>query len=177
MLVKQTAFNNILRTEVSSKLSYSLTIVFFPTNSLDKASELLFIFIRVCRGCTPFPTRRDRLFLVVYEASTVVSQLLNTCKTRRNSNSQNLRRVATPVFQTAEKKPPQSKVYLCGSLVQPSFCFYFLRKSCFYHLMFLLTWVRTDKHRWVDRYTHFYENNFSKPGARPQPAKHAWYKK
>ena len=29
-LVKQTAFNNILRTEVSSKLFYSLTIVFFP---------------------------------------------------------------------------------------------------------------------------------------------------
>ena len=38
VLVKQTALTNILRTEVSSKLFYSLTIVFFPTNSLDKAS-------------------------------------------------------------------------------------------------------------------------------------------
>ena len=30
VLVKQTTFNNTLRTEVSSKLFYSLTIVFFP---------------------------------------------------------------------------------------------------------------------------------------------------
>ena len=52
-LVKQTAFNNILHPQVSSKLFYSLTIVFFPTNSLDKALDLLFIFV---------PTRRDRLF-------------------------------------------------------------------------------------------------------------------
>ena len=81
VLVKQTALNNILRTEVSSKLFYSLTIVFFPTNSLDKASKLLFIFIRVHRGYDPFPTRRDRLFLVVYKACTVVFQLLNACKT------------------------------------------------------------------------------------------------
>ena len=145
MLVKQITFNNILCTEVSPKLFYSLTI--FPTNYLNKASELLFIFVRVRRGYTPFPTRRDRLFLVVCEASTVVSQLLNACKTRREGNSQSLRRLATPVFQTAEKKPPQSKVYLCGSLVQTSFCFYFLRKSCFYHLTILLTWVHTDKHR------------------------------
>ena len=44
-LVKQTAFNNIIRTEVSSKLFYSLTIVFFPTDSHHKALELLFIFM------------------------------------------------------------------------------------------------------------------------------------
>ena len=75
-----------------------------------KFSMLLFIFVRVRRGYAPFPTRRDRLFLVVYEAYTVVSQLLNACTTRREGNSQSLRRVATPVFQTAEKKPPQSKV-------------------------------------------------------------------
>ena len=111
-------------------------------------------------GYTPFPTQRDRL---VYKASTVVSpQLLNACKTQRKGNLQSLRRVATPVFQTAEKKPPQSKVYLCRSLLQPSFCFYFIRKICFYHLTILLTWVYRDKHR------HFYENNFSKPGAHPQ---------
>ena len=54
-LVKQTAFNNILRTEVSSKLFYSLIIVFFHTNSLDKASELPFIFVCVRRGHAPFP--------------------------------------------------------------------------------------------------------------------------
>ena len=131
VLVKQTAFNNI-HTEVSSKLFYSLTIVLFPTNSLDKASGLFFIFVRICRRYAPFPTRRDRLFLVVYEASIVVSQLLNACKTRREGNSQSLRRLTTPIFQTAEKKPPQSKVYLCRRLVQPSICFY-LRKSCFYH--------------------------------------------
>ena len=71
------------------------------------------------------------LLLVVYEASTVVSQLLNACKTQREGTSQSLRRVATPIFQTAEKKPPQSKVYLCGSLVQPSFHFYFLCKAAF----------------------------------------------
>ena len=53
-LVKQTAFTNILCTEVSSNLFYSLNIVFFPTNSLDKASKLLFIFIRVCKGYAPF---------------------------------------------------------------------------------------------------------------------------
>ena len=75
VLVKQT---NVLYTEVSSNLFYSLTIVFFPTNSLDKASKLLLIFAHVCKGHTPFPTQRDRLFLIVYEACTVV-QLLNTC--------------------------------------------------------------------------------------------------
>ena len=147
VLVKQTAFNNMLRTKVSSKLFYSLTIVFYPANSLDKALELLFIFVCVCTGYTPFPTQRDRLFLVVYKASTVVSQLLNACKTQREGNSQSLRRLSTPVFQTTKKKPPQSKVYLCESLLQSSFCFYFLCKSCFYHLMTLLTWVHTDKHR------------------------------
>ena len=50
MFVKQTTFKNILRTEVSSKLFYSLTIVFFPTNSLDKASKLIFIFICIYWG-------------------------------------------------------------------------------------------------------------------------------
>ena len=44
---------NLLCTEVSSKLFYSLTIVFFPTNSLDKASKLLFIFVCVRKGYTP----------------------------------------------------------------------------------------------------------------------------
>ena len=80
-LVKQTAFINTLCTEVSSKLFYSLTIVLFSTNYLDKASKLLFIFVRVRRGYAPFPTRGNKLFLVVYEACTVVFQLLNTCKT------------------------------------------------------------------------------------------------
>ena len=54
VLVKQTTFTNILHTEVYSKLFYSLTIVFFLTNSLDKASKLLFIFVRVRKGYTPF---------------------------------------------------------------------------------------------------------------------------
>ena len=53
-LVKQTTFNNILRTEVSSKLFYSLTTVFFPTNSLDKASELLFISLAYVGDAPPF---------------------------------------------------------------------------------------------------------------------------
>ena len=53
-LVKQTAFTSILRTELSSKLFYGLTIVFFPTNSLDKASKLLFIYIRMRKGYAPF---------------------------------------------------------------------------------------------------------------------------
>ena len=53
-LVKQTAFINTLLTEVSSKTFYSLTIMFFSTNSLDKASKLLFIFVRVCRDTPPF---------------------------------------------------------------------------------------------------------------------------
>ena len=53
-LVKQTTFTNILYIEVSSKLFYSLTIVFFPTNSLDKASKLLLIFVRVRKGYDPF---------------------------------------------------------------------------------------------------------------------------
>ena len=53
-LVKQTAFTNILRTEVSSKLFHSLTIMSFPTNSLHKASKLLFIFVCVCKGYVAF---------------------------------------------------------------------------------------------------------------------------
>ena len=52
--VKQTAFTNILRTKVSSKLYYSLTIVFFPTNSLDKALKLLFIFVCIRKGYATF---------------------------------------------------------------------------------------------------------------------------
>ena len=55
-LVKQTVFNNILRTEISSKLFYSLTIALFPTNSLNKVSKLPFIFICVCCGYAPFAT-------------------------------------------------------------------------------------------------------------------------
>ena len=37
----------------------------------------------------------------------------------------------------------------------------------------LLTWVRKDKQIYKHTYiqTHFLENNFSKPGMRPQPAK------
>ena len=129
VLVKQTAFNNILRTEVSSKLFYSLTIVFFPTNSLDKASKLLFIFIRIHREYAPFPTQRDRLFLVVYEACTVVFQLLNACKTQREGNSQSLRRVATPVFQTAAKETiSEQSLPLCNFILLN-----FLHKSCFYY--------------------------------------------
>ena len=49
--VKQTTFTNILRTKLSSK---SVTNVFSPTNSLDKASKLLFIFVRVRKGYAPF---------------------------------------------------------------------------------------------------------------------------
>ena len=52
--VKQIAFTNILCTEVSSKLFYSVTNMFFPTNSLDKASKLLFIFVRVHKGYASF---------------------------------------------------------------------------------------------------------------------------
>ena len=54
-IVKQTAFINILRMEVSSKLFYSVTnVFFFPTNSLDKTSKLLFIFVRIRKGYAPF---------------------------------------------------------------------------------------------------------------------------
>ena len=85
--MKQTTFNNILCTEISSKLFYSLTIVFFPTNSLDKASKLLFIFVCVLSGYSPFQIQRDRLFLVVYEGCIIVFQVLNACKTQREGNS------------------------------------------------------------------------------------------
>ena len=120
--------------------------------------KLLYIFPQILlskpQSCSSFSIGdmslsiwRVRLFLVVYEACTFVFQLLNVCKTQRESNSQSLRRVATPVFQTVDKKkPPQSKVYLCGSLIQTSFRFYLLHASRLYHLTILLTWV--------DRYTH-----------------------
>ena len=78
-LVKQIAFSHILHTEVFSKPFYSLTIVFFPTNSLDKASKLLFIFIRVHREHL-LSIQKDCLFLVAYKTCTIVSQLLNACK-------------------------------------------------------------------------------------------------
>ena len=66
-------------------------------------------------GIRSISNQRDRLFLVVYEACTVISQLLNACKTQWEGSSQSLRRVTTPMFQTTEKKPPQSKVYQCIS--------------------------------------------------------------
>ena len=52
--VKQTAFTNILCTEISSKLFYSVTNVFFLTNPLNKASKLLFSFVRIRKGYAPF---------------------------------------------------------------------------------------------------------------------------
>ena len=110
--VKQTAFNNISHTEVSSKLFYSLTRVFFSHKfSRQSAKAALHFHLRML-GIHPLSNQRERLFLVVYEAYTVVSQLLNACKTRMECNSQSLRR---PIFQTTEKKPPQSKVYQCVS--------------------------------------------------------------
>ena len=54
VLSKQTVFNNILCTEVSSKLFYSLTVMIFPTNSLNKTSKLLFIFVQVRKVHTLF---------------------------------------------------------------------------------------------------------------------------
>ena len=68
--------DGMLCTEVSSKLFYSLTIMFFLANPLNKASKLLFIFIHVRKGHTHF-----QLFLEVYKACTNVFQLLNACKT------------------------------------------------------------------------------------------------
>ena len=65
---KQTAFTNILRTEVSSKLFYSVTNVFFPqilSTKPQSCSSFLFEYVR------------DTLFLVDYEACTAVFQLLN----------------------------------------------------------------------------------------------------
>ena len=39
--LKQTAFTNILHTELSSKLFYSVTNVFFPTNSRQSLKAAL----------------------------------------------------------------------------------------------------------------------------------------
>ena len=78
VLLKQTTSNNILHTEVSSKLFYSLTIVFFPqilSTKPQSCSSFLFAYL----GDTP-PSQLKEIE-VVYEASTVVSQLLNACKT------------------------------------------------------------------------------------------------
>ena len=46
---EQAAFNNLLCTEVSSQLFYSLSIVIFLVNSLYKTSRLPFIFVCVRR--------------------------------------------------------------------------------------------------------------------------------
>ena len=46
--------DGMLCTEVSSKLFYSLTIMFFLANPLNKASKLLIIFIHVRKGHTHF---------------------------------------------------------------------------------------------------------------------------
>ena len=75
VFVTQTTFNNMLHTEVSSKLFYSLTILFFLANSLNKTSKLLFIFVRIHRRHAHFQHSKIRLFLVVYKACTIVFQL------------------------------------------------------------------------------------------------------
>ena len=88
----------------------TIIIVFFPqilSRKPQSCSSFSFVHISI----RPISNQRDRLFLVVCEACTVVSQLLNACKTQWEGSSQSLRRVTTPMFQTAEKKPPQSKVY------------------------------------------------------------------
>ena len=83
--------------------------MFFPINFLDKASKGYWCSLQ---GCT------------------IVFQLLNACSYRtcqpfrREGNSQTLRRVVTPIFQTTGKKPLQSKVHTFGSLIQTSFTFH-----------------------------------------------------
>jgi len=49
-----------MRTEVSSQMFYSLSIMLSTVNSFDKASGLPYIFIRINR----LSTQTDRLFLV-----------------------------------------------------------------------------------------------------------------
>ena len=91
-------------------MPFYYNIVFFPqilSRKPQSCSSFSFVHISI----RPISNQRDRLFLVVCEACTVVSQLLNACKTQWEGSSQSLRRVTTPMFQTAEKKPPQSKVY------------------------------------------------------------------
>ena len=55
---KQTAFNNLLCTEASSQLFYSLSLVLFTTNFLYKTSRLPFIFVHVRRDTSLFKLKR-----------------------------------------------------------------------------------------------------------------------
>ena len=92
----------------------TIIIVFFP-QILSRKPQSCSSFSFVHVGIRPISNQRDRLFLVVCEACTVVSQLLNACKTQWEDSSQSVRRVTTSVYQTAEKKPPQNKVHQCVS--------------------------------------------------------------
>ena len=52
-------------------------------------------------------------------------------------------------IQTTKNKSLQSKVNLCGSLIQTSFSFQFLHAGCFYHSKVLLMFmVHINKHRY-----------------------------
>ena len=136
----------LLRKCYSNRYLLNCFIVVYCAFPLDKATRLHYIFACISMGHALFqPPLGDRLFLVVYEACTIVLQLLNTCKTQREDSSQSLRRVTISIFQTTKMKPPQSKVYLCRSFMQTLFSIYFICIGCFYLLMVLLTWKHMDK--------------------------------
>ena len=53
-LFEQTTLSKILQTGVSFQLLCSLSIMFPPINSLDKASGLSYIFVYIITGHAPF---------------------------------------------------------------------------------------------------------------------------
>ena len=71
VIFKQTALNNILHTEVSSQLVYSLSTILFSAIFFDKALRLLLTFVH---GICPLS---NWLFLVAHEPCYSVFQLLN----------------------------------------------------------------------------------------------------
>ena len=89
----------------------------FPTNYLDKASKFAY-----AEDILPFQLKG---YLVVYEACTVVSQLLNAYKTQREGNSQSLRSRHTRISD-CQKETTSEQSLPVRKLIQTSFHFYFL---------------------------------------------------
>jgi len=105
---KQLLSNNTIRSEASSQLFYSLSILLFFENSSSKASGLLFIFVCVSTGYAHFSNDEiciscepDRPTSVFFSCETAVNMV-------RKSGLKSVESCSAR-FSTEKRNPPLSK--------------------------------------------------------------------
>ena len=132
MCIKITSLKQHTKHTTIFSTVYDLSIVLIFRNPSNKASGLLFIFIRVSTDHTHFSN--DEI---------CISWVLFSCKTPEKST----RKAGLEVcgwllcFQPGNETQLQAKAYLYVSNLEALFSLYFLYKDCFCHLNGLLMWV------------------------------------